>query len=135
MLHALQKRTPFKWELGACTVDPQTEGFDPSPLKAYLARLGVPYFYEEAPRIATASSESTPSSASEGADSASSSSHAGAWARSTAATDAGSAAADCLRERDGGGGAGKGGCDLYAIWAIYAIYATWRSGCDLDAIS
>ena len=51
VLHALQRRTPFKWELGACTVDPQTDGFDPSPLKAYLARLGVPYFYEEAPLI------------------------------------------------------------------------------------
>ena len=51
VLHALQSRTPFAWELGACTVDPQTDGFDPSPLKAYMARLGVPYFYEEAPLI------------------------------------------------------------------------------------
>ena len=51
VLRALQSRTPFAWELGACTVDPQTDGFDPSPLKAYMARLGVPYFYEEAPLI------------------------------------------------------------------------------------
>ena len=45
-LHALQQRTPFAWELGACTVDPGAEGFDPSPLIPYMARLGVPYFYE-----------------------------------------------------------------------------------------
>lgn len=40
ILKALQKRTPFKWEFGACTVDPQADGFDPSPLKAYLKGLG-----------------------------------------------------------------------------------------------
>ena len=49
-LRALQKRTPFKWDLGACTVDPRADGFDPAPLKEYLKRLGCPYFYEEAPR-------------------------------------------------------------------------------------
>ena len=32
-------------------MDPQTDGFDPSPLKAYMARLGGPYFYEGAPLI------------------------------------------------------------------------------------
>ena len=28
-------------------VDPGADGFDPSPLIPYCARLGVPYFYEE----------------------------------------------------------------------------------------
>ena len=37
----------IRFELGAVTVDPQTEAYDPSPLKEYLAKLGVPYFYEE----------------------------------------------------------------------------------------
>ena len=45
ILHALQQRTPFKWSLAACTVDPMADGFDPSPLKGYLAALGVPYYY------------------------------------------------------------------------------------------
>lgn len=48
MLHvllALQKRSPIKFELACATVDPQTESFDPSPLKDYLKLLGVPYFY------------------------------------------------------------------------------------------
>jgi hypothetical protein len=35
------------FDFGAATVDPGTEAYDPSPLKAYMAALGVPYFYEE----------------------------------------------------------------------------------------
>ena len=49
MLHilmALQRKSPVKFEIGACTVDPQTPEYDPSVLKGYLAELGVPYFYE-----------------------------------------------------------------------------------------
>jgi tRNA 2-thiocytidine biosynthesis protein TtcA len=38
-----------RFEVGAVTVDPRIEGFDPSPLKPYLAGLGVPYAYEEQP--------------------------------------------------------------------------------------
>ena len=45
-LYAMQKRAPIRFEIAACTIDPQSEGFDPSPLKAYTAALGVPYFYE-----------------------------------------------------------------------------------------
>ena len=48
LLH-LQKRAPIKFELAACTVDPQSPEYDPTPLKAYLAGLGVPYFYESQP--------------------------------------------------------------------------------------
>jgi tRNA 2-thiocytidine biosynthesis protein TtcA len=45
LLH-LQKRAPVKFELAAATVDPCSPEFDPSPLKAYMAELGVPYFYD-----------------------------------------------------------------------------------------
>ncbi|KAJ8037376.1 Cysteine desulfurase 1, chloroplastic [Holothuria leucospilota] len=41
------KKKGINFEFGAVTVDPQTPSFDPSPLKGYLAKLGVPYFYEE----------------------------------------------------------------------------------------
>ena len=44
-LHALQQRSRISWELGAVTVDPGTDAFDPSPLKAYMQALGIPYFY------------------------------------------------------------------------------------------
>jgi len=57
LLHVLldlQKRSPVKFELAACTVDPQSPDFDPSPLKPYLAELGVPYFYESQPIVAEA---------------------------------------------------------------------------------
>ena len=45
LLH-LQKKAPVKFELAVCTVDPCSPEFDPSPLKAYMAELGVPYFYD-----------------------------------------------------------------------------------------
>jgi tRNA 2-thiocytidine biosynthesis protein TtcA len=50
LLH-LQQKAPVKFELAACTVDPQSPEFDPSPLKAYMAELGVPYFYESQPIV------------------------------------------------------------------------------------
>ncbi|KAL9649867.1 hypothetical protein ABK040_009679 [Willaertia magna] len=47
ILHALQlSNLGIKFEIGACTVDPQTTSYDPSPLKNYLKMLGVPYFFE-----------------------------------------------------------------------------------------
>ncbi|MCE5180946.1 MAG: tRNA 2-thiocytidine biosynthesis protein TtcA [Betaproteobacteria bacterium] len=51
VLLALQKKAPIKFELAAATVDPQSPDFDPSPLKAYMAELGVPYFYESQPIV------------------------------------------------------------------------------------
>ncbi len=51
VLHALQQRAPVKFELAACTVDPQSDDFDPSPLKPYMAELGIPYFYESQPIV------------------------------------------------------------------------------------
>lgn len=46
ILRHLQRHAPINFSLGAITVDPQIEGFDPSKLKTYLAGLGIPYFYE-----------------------------------------------------------------------------------------
>jgi len=46
VLIALQKKAPVRFELAAATVDPQSPDFDPSPLKGYMAELGIPYFYE-----------------------------------------------------------------------------------------
>lgn len=54
LLH-LQRRAPVKFTLAACTVDPQSPEYDPSPLKSYLAELGVPYFYESHPILESAS--------------------------------------------------------------------------------
>jgi len=45
----LQTYAPVKFELGVITVDPMSDSFDPSPLKGYLAALGVPYYYESQP--------------------------------------------------------------------------------------
>ncbi len=48
LLH-LQRHAPVRFEVGAVTVDPMVEGFDPAPLKSYVAELGVPYFFERQP--------------------------------------------------------------------------------------
>ena len=54
VLIALQKKAPVRFELAAATVDPQSPDFDPSPLKDYMAELGVRYFYESQPIVAQA---------------------------------------------------------------------------------
>ena len=54
VLLALRKRAPIQFELAAATVDPQSPDFDPSPLKDYMAELGVRYFYESQPIVAQA---------------------------------------------------------------------------------
>jgi tRNA 2-thiocytidine biosynthesis protein TtcA len=53
LLH-LQQKAPVQFELAACTVDPQSPEYDPSPLKGYLEELGVPFFYESQPIVASA---------------------------------------------------------------------------------
>ena len=45
ILMHLRLKAPVRFELAACTVDPQSPEYDPSPLKGYLADLGVPYLY------------------------------------------------------------------------------------------
>ncbi|MEN8180225.1 MAG: ATP-binding protein [Pseudomonadota bacterium] len=49
ILRHLQTYAPVRFELGVITVDPEVEGFDPEPLKAYYDELGVPWFYQEQP--------------------------------------------------------------------------------------
>ena len=49
LLHVMlniKKKIPFKIDVGAVTVDPMSEDFDPSPLISYMKKLGVPYFFE-----------------------------------------------------------------------------------------
>jgi len=46
ILKHIQRHAPIKFELAACTIDPEIPGFDPSPLKAWCAKMDVPYFYE-----------------------------------------------------------------------------------------
>lgn len=48
LLH-LQRHAPVRFDVGVVTVDPMTDSFDPSPLKSYVAGLGVPYFFERQP--------------------------------------------------------------------------------------
>ena len=48
LLH-LQAVAPVKFDVAAMTVDPMSDSFDPSPLKPYVASLGIPYFYESQP--------------------------------------------------------------------------------------
>lgn len=50
LLH-LQKKAPIKFELAACTVDPQSDQFDPLPLKPYMESLGVKYFFDSQPIV------------------------------------------------------------------------------------
>merc|ERR1712004_932416 len=53
LIHALKqfqrasKKSGPHFDLACVTVDPQTEAYDPSPLKNYFASLDIPYFYEE----------------------------------------------------------------------------------------
>lgn len=46
VLRHLQAKAPLPFSLGVATVDPGIEGFDPSPLGAYFAAQGVPFFHE-----------------------------------------------------------------------------------------
>ena len=45
----LKKHAPIYFEVGVVTVDPQSDAFDPSPLKPYLHALDIPYFYRREP--------------------------------------------------------------------------------------
>ena len=47
LLRYLRDKSPMSFDLGAATVDPCIEGFDPSHLKTYVPALGVPYFYRQ----------------------------------------------------------------------------------------
>lgn len=52
LLHVLghmRSYSPVHFDLGVLTVDPQVDGFDPSPLKQYYADLGLPWYYQQEP--------------------------------------------------------------------------------------
>jgi tRNA(Ile)-lysidine synthase TilS/MesJ len=49
LLRHLQGYAPVNFELGVITVDPEVEGFDPAPLKAYYASLEIAWFYVQQP--------------------------------------------------------------------------------------
>lgn len=51
VLLELKKKAPIRFDLAAATIDPQTPEYDPSPLKAYVPRLGIPYFFESFPIV------------------------------------------------------------------------------------
>ena len=49
VLSHLQSYAPVRFELGVITIDPEVEGFDPSPLTTYYESLGLPWFYRQQP--------------------------------------------------------------------------------------
>jgi tRNA 2-thiocytidine biosynthesis protein TtcA len=51
----LQATAPVSFQVGAATVDPQSEGYNPRPLISWCESLGVPYFFESQPIIDLAS--------------------------------------------------------------------------------
>jgi tRNA(Ile)-lysidine synthase TilS/MesJ len=59
VLHHLRRYAPVRFELGVITVDPEVDGFDPAPLKAYYDSLGVPWFYAQQPIMQEASEKMT----------------------------------------------------------------------------
>lgn len=54
VLKHLQRHSPVKFELAACTIDPEIPGFNPFPLKAWVEKLEIPYFYESEDLVALA---------------------------------------------------------------------------------
>jgi len=56
ILQHLRSYAPVRFELGVITVDPEVEGFDPSPLRGHYAALGMSYFYREQPILQEAMS-------------------------------------------------------------------------------
>jgi tRNA 2-thiocytidine biosynthesis protein TtcA len=54
LLHLLihfQRHAPISFQLGAVTVDPQADSFDPSPLIPYMKSLGIDYHYRKEPIV------------------------------------------------------------------------------------
>jgi len=51
VLMQLRDKAPIRFELAACTVDPQSPEYDPSPLRDYVPTLGIPYFFESQPIV------------------------------------------------------------------------------------
>jgi len=49
VLLLLQRHAPIKFKLGVVTIDPQSDGFDPSPLKSYVKSLGLEHHFVSEP--------------------------------------------------------------------------------------
>lgn len=49
ILNQLQRHAPIHFELGAVTVDPLVDGFNPATLQPHVQALGIPYFYQREP--------------------------------------------------------------------------------------
>ena len=65
LLHVLldlQKKAPIKFTVGACTIDPQSPDYDPTPLGDYVPQLGIPYFVERFPILEQAKKSMTKNS-------------------------------------------------------------------------
>jgi tRNA(Ile)-lysidine synthase TilS/MesJ len=54
VLKHLQRHSPVKFELAACTIDPEIPGFDPHPLIDWMAEQEIPYFFESEDLVALA---------------------------------------------------------------------------------
>ena len=51
ILIRLQQHAPVAFELGVITVDPQSDRFDPSPLKSYVQSLGLKHYFVSEPIV------------------------------------------------------------------------------------
>lgn len=54
MLHTLmhfKRHAPIDFEIAVITINPQSEDFDPSPLKAYMQQLGLDYHFISEPIV------------------------------------------------------------------------------------
>lgn len=51
ILIRLQRHAPVNFDLGVVTIDPQSEGFDPSPLKGYVTATGLEHFMVSEPIV------------------------------------------------------------------------------------
>ena len=51
ILIRLQRHAPVKFDLGVVTIDPQSDGFDPSPLSDYVSSLGLQHFLISEPIV------------------------------------------------------------------------------------
>ncbi len=55
VLHHFKRHAPIQFDLAAITIDPQSEDFDPSPLKEVMRKLGVEYYLVQEPIVELAS--------------------------------------------------------------------------------
>lgn len=51
VLHHFKRHAPINFEIGIITIDPQSDDFDPSPLKEYMLQLGLNYHYISEPIV------------------------------------------------------------------------------------